>query len=74
LDDRRHSDPHVGPSGLGGLPNLRFGAKDVAYDPSDPEANKIAVSEGSTLLHGGHLPKGAWANVKSHGLILPAGR
>jgi hypothetical protein len=48
--------------------------KRVAYDMSDPEANKIAVSEGYTLVHGGHLPGGAWKNVKSHGLILPAGQ
>jgi hypothetical protein len=67
-------DSNVGPASLGALLNLRFGDRRVAYDPSDQEANKLAVSQGYTVVHGGHLPGDAWANVKSHGLILPAGQ
>ena len=32
----------------------RFGEKRVSFDPSDPEANKLAVSQGYTVVHGGH--------------------
>ena len=52
----------------------RFGAKRVAYDPSDPEANKLAVSKGYTVVPGRSLTKGQWANVKQSSLILPAGQ
>lgn len=52
----------------------RFGEKRVAFDPSDPEANKLAVSKGYTLVTGGALSKGEWSNVKRSGAALPAGR
>lgn len=67
-------DEKVGPTSLGHLLNLRFGEKRVAYDPSDPEANKIAHSQGYTVVHGGSLPGAAWSNVKQHSAILPAGQ
>jgi len=67
-------DKHVSPEGLKQLLTLRFGEKHVSYDISDQEANKIAVSQGYTLVHGGHLPKAAWVNVKAAGLIQPAGQ
>jgi len=53
---------------------LRFGEKAVAYDPSDPEANNIAMSEGYTVVHGGSMGAGEWANVKKAGVALPAGK
>ena len=67
-------DPKIDPEGLKHLLTLRFGEKHVSYDISDKEANKIAVSEGYTVVHGGHLPKAAWVNVKAAGLITPAGQ
>lgn len=56
------------------LAALRFGDKRVAYDPSDPEANALAVAKGYTVVHGGHLGKAEWEAVKRAGAILPAGQ
>ncbi len=52
----------------------RFGEKRVSFDPSDPEANKLAVSKGYTVVHGGMMSAGAWLNAKSASAILPAGQ
>jgi hypothetical protein len=52
----------------------RFGEKRVGFDPSDPEANKLAVSEGYTVVHGSMMSGGAWKNAKAAGAILPAGQ
>lgn len=52
----------------------RFGSKRVAFDPKDPEANKIAMSKGFTVVHGGSLSKGQWSNARDVGTTLPAGR
>jgi len=52
----------------------RFGEKRVSFDPSDPEANKLAVSQGYTVVHGGMMSAAAWRNAKSASAILPAGQ
>lgn len=52
----------------------RFGRKAVAYDPSDPEANKIAVVEGYTVVKGRQLSKDEWSHVRDAGALLPAGQ
>ena len=52
----------------------RFGDKRVTFDPSDPEANKLAVSQGYTVVHGGMMSAAAWQNAKSASAILPAGQ
>lgn len=52
----------------------RFGINRVAFDPSDPEANRIAVSKGYTVVHGGSLPAETWENVRRAGDLPPAGR
>jgi hypothetical protein len=52
----------------------RFGPNRVVFDPSDPEANKIAMSKGYVVIPGGSLSKGAWENVKRSGAALPAGQ
>lgn len=54
--------------------DLRFGEKRVAFDPSDPEANKLAISKGYTVVHGPSLSKEEWTNVKRIGGALPAGQ
>lgn len=69
LSDQRVSDEAVRTA-----TSLRFGEKAVVYDPSDPEANKRAVSAGYTVVHGGHLSAEEWANVQRAQAILPAGR
>jgi hypothetical protein len=52
----------------------RFGEKRVSYDPSDSEANKLAVSKGFTVVHGAMMSAGAWKNAKTAKAILPAGQ
>ena len=48
-------------------------APDGFKDPSDPEANKLAVSQGYTVVHGGMMSSAAWQNAKTASAILPAG-
>lgn len=52
----------------------RFGDKVVAYDPSDREANNIAVTQGYTVVHGSQMSKAGWANVRRAEAIKPAGQ
>lgn len=52
----------------------RFGDKRVVYDPSDQEANRIAISQGYTVIPGNALSKCAWQAVRDSGAALPAGR
>lgn len=54
--------------------NLRFGEKRVIYDLTDPEANKLAVSKGYTVIHGRSLSKDEWESVKRTKAALPAGQ
>ena len=56
------------------LTRLRFGDKRVAYDPSDPEANSLAVAKGYTVVHGGQMTRGEWETVRRAGALLPAGQ
>ena len=48
--------------------DARFGKKRVAYDPTDPEANKRAVAQGYHLVAGGALTGEQWRHAKEHGL------
>lgn len=52
----------------------RFGEKSVAFDPSDPEANKLAVSQGYAVVHGGSLSADEWNAVRKTETLIPAGR
>jgi len=54
--------------------DARFGSKRVSFDPSDAEANKLAVSKGYTVVHGAMMSAGAWKNAKAANAILPAGQ
>lgn len=62
------------PQAVTSIVKARFGQKAVSYDPSDPEANKIAVSEGYTVVHSGHFSGAEWVNVRLSGALLPAGQ
>lgn len=53
---------------------LRFGEKSVSFDPTDPEANHLAVSQGYRVVHGGSMSKSEWDAVRRAGALLPAGR
>jgi hypothetical protein len=70
----RSSSPTPEPEALTHVLDLRYGKKRVIFDPTDPEGTKIAVSEGYAVVHGGSLPREAWANVKTTGTMLPAGQ
>ena len=67
-------DERVDPEAVKAAFAGRFGDKAVIFDPNDPEANKLAASQGFTVVPGGALPKAAWTNVKSGGVALPAGK
>jgi hypothetical protein len=45
------TSPDADPEAMSSVVDLRFGPKAVSYDPSDPEANKLAVSQGFTVVH-----------------------
>lgn len=56
------------------IADLRFGEKRVAYDPSDPEANNIAITKGYQVIHGGAMSGTEWDLMKRANAILPAGQ
>jgi hypothetical protein len=59
---------------VGAALTARFGEKRVAYDPSDPESNKIAVAAGYKVVHGGSLTGDEWESVRRTETLLPAGQ
>jgi hypothetical protein len=68
------ASPDCSPQAVESYLNVRFGEKRVSFDPSDSEANKIAVSQGFTVVHGGMMSAGAWKNARSANAISPAGQ
>ncbi|MBI3372386.1 MAG: sensor histidine kinase [Betaproteobacteria bacterium] len=68
------ADPNVSNAAVEAAFKARFGKMAVVYDPNDPEANKRAVSEGFTVVHGSQLNRHEWANVKRAQVVLPAGQ
>lgn len=67
-------DTRVTPEAVRSVVTQRFGDKVVVMDPSDREANNIAVSEGYTVIAPRSFSKEAWANIREHEIVLPAGR
>jgi hypothetical protein len=67
------SDDRVDDAAVRRAVKLRFGEKAVAFDPSDQEANKRAVSEGYQVVYGGHLSGDEWDNVRRAGVLPAAG-
>lgn len=67
-------DERVAPEALTTVIHARFGENAVAFDPSDREANKISASEDRQIVHGGSLSAAEWSNVRSAGLLPPAGK
>lgn len=68
------SDPNISDDAVRSAVGHRFGAKAVSYDPSDPEANNIAVSKGYNVVKGGSLSGAEWENVRRAGALKPAGQ
>jgi hypothetical protein len=68
------SDKDCKPEAVNRSLDLRFGEKRVVYDPSDPEANSRAVSEGYTVIHGSQLSGDEWTSVRRSEAAFPAGK
>lgn len=68
------SSPEAEPEAVDHVLTEMYGEKRVIYDPTDQEANKLAVSQGYNVIYGNSLSKGEWAHVKEHRLALPAGQ
>lgn len=68
------ASPRAEPLAVKEVLERRFGKDAVAYDPSDPEGSKIAVSEGLPVIHGATLSSGEWDNARRAGVLLPAGQ
>lgn len=68
------SDERCNEDAFASAVKMRFGKKNVSYDPSDPEANKIAVSKGYIVVGGGSLSNGEWNKAREIGIIRPAGQ
>lgn len=64
----------VEPDAVNAVLTARFGKKRVIRDPTDPEANKLAVSQGYTIIEPRTFSKQQWRNIKSSGKVLPAGK
>ena len=69
LEDKRITAEAVGTS-----LDRRYGARRVIHDPSDPEANKLAVAAGYTVVPSRGLSREALENVRQHDALPPAGR
>jgi hypothetical protein len=66
--------PEARPEAVKHVLNETFGPKHVIFDPSDHEANKLAVSQGYSVIYPRSLTAGQWDHVKEHKLALPAGQ
>ena len=51
----------------------RFGQA-VSFDPSNQEANKLALDAGYTVVKGPHLSREAWQTVRRANALKPAGQ
>lgn len=67
-------DDRVSEEAVRSVVESRFGKKAVIFDPSDREANNIAVARGYTLIHGSTMSKDAWANIRKFEIVKPAGK
>jgi len=68
------ASPECAPEAVRSYVARRFGERRVSFDPSDPEANKLAVSKGYTVVHGSMMSAAAWKNARNAEAILPAGQ
>jgi hypothetical protein len=72
-DEALESDLLEG-SAVDAVLTARYGERRVAYDPSDQEANKLAVSKGYTVVHGGSHSAAQWESIRGAEALLPAGK
>lgn len=62
------------PQAAAAVVEKRFGKKAVAFDPSDVEGSKLAVSKGYVVIPGATFSKAAWDKIRESGAIPPAGK
>jgi hypothetical protein len=67
-------DPRVEATTVQQVLERLYGPKRVAYDPSDPEANKIATGRGYTVVYGGAHSGDEWQQIRRAGALPPAGK
>ena len=67
-------DARATPEAVRSVIEKRFGEHAVVATPNDPIANAQAAAAGFTVISGGALPSGVWANVRKHDLLVSAGR
>ena len=67
-------DPEVASKVVEVILAKRYGEKRVVRDPSDPEANNIAVSRGYVVIEPRSHTKAEWENIRRAGAALPAGQ
>jgi hypothetical protein len=72
--DDAMEDEQVSDAAIAQALDLRFGKRRVVFDPSDMEANRIAASQGFTVINGRALSKRAWEHVRRAEAALPAGQ
>lgn len=68
------ADPRISADALKETVVKRFGENAVVAVPGDPVANAAAAAAGATLIHGGALPSGAWANLRKADFVPTSSR
>jgi hypothetical protein len=67
-------DEKVSSDAVRTIMDLRYGDKRVVFDPSDLEANSIAMSKGYTVVYPKMMSKEEWTQVRAAQAIKPAGQ
>lgn len=68
------ADEKVSKEAVETVMTLKFGTKRVISDPSDPEANNIAVLQGYTVIPPRSFSKDEWENIRKYEAAKPAGQ
>jgi hypothetical protein len=72
--DNAMEDNDVSGEAVNAAMDARYTEKRVIFDPSDPEGNKLAVSQGYQVIAPRALSKKAWEHVREHEAAAPAGQ
>lgn len=67
------SSPACSDAAIKSVLDRRYGERRASADPSDREAECKAKALGYSVVHGGSMTAGEWANAKRAGAIQPAG-
>jgi len=68
------ADARASEEAVGSVVRARFGDRAVIATPGDPMANAAAEANGYTVIPGGAMSSGAWANVRKANVLLPASK